>query len=73
MPECRGLVTLIDGGHEVADLCLAQRFDKIFYTGSPSVGRHVLTEAAKNLTPVALVPDRAFLNSDATISPLINF
>lgn len=47
-------VTLIDGGHEVADLCLAQRFDKIFYTGSPSVGKHVLTEAAKNLTPVAL-------------------
>ena len=47
-------VTLIDGGHEVADLCLAQRFDKIFYTGSPSVGKHVLAEAAKNLTPVAL-------------------
>ena len=47
-------VTLIDGGHEVADRCLAQRFDKIFYTGSPAVGKHVLTEAAKNLTPVAL-------------------
>ena len=47
-------VTLIDGGHEVADMCLAQRFDKIFYTGSPSVGKHVLAEAAKNLTPVAL-------------------
>ena len=47
-------VTLIDGGHDVADMCLAQRFDKIFYTGSPSVGKHVLTEAAKNLTPVAL-------------------
>lgn len=47
-------VTLIDGGHDVADMCLAQRFDKIFYTGSPSVGRHVLTEAAKNLTSVAL-------------------
>ena len=47
-------VTLIDGGHEVADLCLAQRFDKIFYTGSPAVGRHVMAEAAKNLTPVAL-------------------
>lgn len=47
-------VTLIDGGHDVADLCLAQRFDKIFYTGSPSVGKHVLVEAAKNLTPVAL-------------------
>ena len=47
-------VTLIDGGHNVADYCLAQRFDKIFYTGSPSVGKHVLAEAAKNLTPVAL-------------------
>ena len=47
-------ITLIDGGHDVADVCLAQRFDKIFYTGSPAVGKHVLTEAAKNLTPVAL-------------------
>ena len=47
-------VTLIDGGHDVADMCLAQRFDKIFYTGSPKVGKHVLAEAAKNLTPVAL-------------------
>ena len=47
-------VTLIDGGHDVADMCLAQRWDKIFYTGSPSVGKHVLEEAAKNLTPVAL-------------------
>ena len=47
-------VTLIDGGHDVADMCLAQRFDKIFYTGSPSVGKHVMTAAARNLTPVAL-------------------
>lgn len=47
-------VTVIDGGHDVADMCLAQRFDKIFYTGSPAVGRHVLRQAANNLTPVAL-------------------
>ena len=47
-------VTVIDGGHDIADLCLAERFDKIFYTGSPTVGRHVMTEAAKNLTSVAL-------------------
>ncbi len=47
-------ITLIDGGHDVADMCLAQRFDKIFYTGSPSVGKHVLAEASNNLTPVAL-------------------
>lgn len=47
-------ITVINGGHDVADMCLAQRFDKIFYTGSPAVGKHVLTEAAKNLTSVAL-------------------
>ena len=47
-------VAVIDGGHDVSDLCLAERFDKIFYTGSPAVGKHVLSEAAKNLTPVAL-------------------
>lgn len=47
-------VTLVDGGHDIADLCLAERFDKIFYTGSPKVGKHVLAEASKNLTPVAL-------------------
>ncbi len=47
-------VVVIDGGHDIADACLAQRFDKIFYTGSPKVGIHVMTEAAKNLTPVAL-------------------
>ena len=47
-------VTMIDGGHDVADMCLEQRWDKIFYTGSPKVGRHVLAMAAENLTPVAL-------------------
>ena len=47
-------VTLIDGGHDVADICLEERFDKIFYTGSPQVAKHVLEKAAKNLTSVAL-------------------
>lgn len=47
-------VTVIDGGHDVADECLAEPFDKIFYTGSPKVGKHVMAEASKNLTPVAL-------------------
>ncbi len=47
-------VTVIDGGHDVADMCLAERFDKIFYTGSPAVARHVLAEASKHLTSVAL-------------------
>ena len=47
-------VTVIDGGHDVADMCLNERFDKIFYTGSPRVGVHVMEMAAKHLTPVAL-------------------
>lgn len=46
--------TVIGGGHDVADICLAQRFDKIFYTGSPKVGVHVLEQAAKNLTSTCL-------------------
>lgn len=44
----------IDGGHDVADFCLNQRFDKIFYTGSPAVAKHVMNKAAENLTPIAL-------------------
>ena len=47
-------VTVFDGGHDVADLLLEERFDKIFYTGSPKVGAHVMEKAAKHLTPVAL-------------------
>lgn len=45
---------VIDGGHDVADFCLAERFDKIFYTGSPAVAVHIMEMAAKNITPVAL-------------------
>ncbi|MCR4609543.1 MAG: aldehyde dehydrogenase family protein [Eubacterium sp.] len=47
-------VTVLGGGHDVADICLEQRFDKIFYTGSPRVASHVMKMASKNLTPVAL-------------------
>ena len=47
-------VTVIDGGHDVADFSLEERFDKIFYTGSPRIGKHVMEMASANLTPVAL-------------------
>jgi aldehyde dehydrogenase (NAD+) len=47
-------VTVVDGGHDVADYCLKEKFDKIFYTGSPRVGKHVLALASENLTPAAL-------------------
>ena len=51
-PEAYAVV--VDGGHDAADLCLDERFDKIFYTGSPRIGSHVMEKAAKHLTPVAL-------------------
>ena len=47
-------IALVEGGHDTADLLLEKRFDKIFYTGSPRVGAHVMEKAARNLTPVAL-------------------
>lgn len=47
-------IVLIDGGHDVADFCLEERIDKIFYTGSPNVGKHVMEMASKNLVPVTL-------------------
>lgn len=47
-------VTVIDGDHDVADMCLSMNFDKIFYTGSPKIGKHVMEAASKNLTPVVL-------------------
>ncbi|XP_006893308.1 PREDICTED: aldehyde dehydrogenase family 3 member B1 isoform X2 [Elephantulus edwardii] len=42
------------GGPEVTGQLLEQRFDYIFFTGSPRVGKIVMTAAAKHLTPVTL-------------------
>ncbi len=50
----REYVAVVEGGHNVADLCLAERVDKIFYTGSPRIGVHVMEAAARNLIPVSL-------------------
>ena len=47
-------IAVIDGGHDVADYCLEERVDKIFYTGSPNVAKHVMELASRNLIPVAL-------------------
>lgn len=42
------------GGPEEMARLLEHRFDYIFFTGSPSVGKIVMTAAAKHLTPVTL-------------------
>lgn len=47
-------ITLIEGGVEVSQALLEIPFDKIFFTGSPKVGKIVYEAAAKNLIPVTL-------------------
>ena len=48
------VVALIKGNHTTNDFLLDQKFDYIFFTGSPGVGKHVMRKAAENLTPVSL-------------------
>jgi aldehyde dehydrogenase (NAD+) len=48
------LFTVVLGGVAETTALLAERFDKIFFTGSPAVGRIVYQAAAKHLTPVTL-------------------
>lgn len=47
-------VALITGGREENKSLLNQKFDYIFFTGSQTVGKVVLREAAEHLTPVTL-------------------
>jgi aldehyde dehydrogenase (NAD+) len=47
-------VACVQGNREVNGMLLEQRWDIIFFTGSPSLGRIVMEAAAKNLTPVVL-------------------
>lgn len=45
---------VINGGKNETSELLELRFDKIFFTGSPQVGKIVYRAAAKHLTPVTL-------------------
>ena len=47
-------VALVQGNREVNGWLLAERFDCIFFTGSPDLGRTVMGAASKHLTPVVL-------------------
>ena len=47
-------VAVIEGDATVAQALLAKRFDHIFFTGSPQVGRVVMKAAAEHLTSVTL-------------------
>ena len=47
-------IAVVQGNRDVNTSLLEQRYDIIFFTGSPSLGRKVMSAAAKNLTPVVL-------------------
>lgn len=47
-------ITVVEGGRKENCLLLEERFDYIFFTGSPEVGKTVMEKAAVHLTPVTL-------------------
>ena len=47
-------IAVVQGNRDVNTSLLEQRYDVIFFTGSPSLGRIVMQAAAKHLTPVVL-------------------
>jgi len=49
-----GYISVMTGGREVNQAILDERFDYIFFTGSPHLGRIVMEKASKHLTPVTL-------------------
>ena len=50
----KNYITMVQGHRDVNQALLAQKFDFIFYTGSPDMGRVVMEAASKNLTPLVL-------------------
>lgn len=47
-------VAVVTGGRAENTCLLKQKFDYIFFTGSQTVGKEVMRQAAENLTPVTL-------------------
>lgn len=53
-------VRVVTGGPKETTLVLEQRFDHIFYTGSPNVGKIIQKAAARNMTPTSTYPHMLF-------------
>lgn len=47
-------IAVVQGNRDVNTALLAERYDIIFFTGSPALGRVVMRAAAEHLTPVVL-------------------
>ena len=48
------LIFLVTGEHNLSDFLLNYKFDYIFFTGSTSMGKKVMSKAAENLIPLTL-------------------
>lgn len=53
-PVFKEIVRVEEGGIETSNRLLDEKHDKIFFTGSTSVGKIVMEKASKHLTPVSL-------------------
>lgn len=49
-----GHVHVVEGGRSENSALLEEKYDYIFFTGSPGVGQLVMEKAARNLTPLTL-------------------
>ncbi|MBD2017612.1 aldehyde dehydrogenase [Microcoleus sp. FACHB-53] len=47
-------IAVVEGGKEVTQELLEEKFDHIFFTGSTEIGKIIMSAAAKHLTPVTL-------------------
>lgn len=47
-------ITVVEGGKETTQQLLEEKFDHIFFTGGTTVGKIIMSAAAKHLTPVTL-------------------
>lgn len=47
-------IAVVTGGRDVIQELLEEKYDVIFFTGSPHLGRIVMEKAARHLTPVVL-------------------
>jgi aldehyde dehydrogenase (NAD+) len=68
-----GYLHVLEGGVDVSEELLASRFDKLFFTGSTTVGKIVAKAAAEHLTPLTLElggksPCLVFADADLKIS-----
>lgn len=64
------VVSVIEGGSGTNKYLISQKWDFIFFTGSSNVGKNVMSECAKNLTPNVLElggKNPAIVYSDACI------